>query len=206
MRDLRPEVRDVLRIHARIPNGIDSLSDDADLFEAGMSSHASVNVMLALEDAFDIEFPDSMLKRSVFESVTAIAVGDRRARGSGGMTITVGQGPGRSSTRSGGIAKDDRRAATPTEVDRDARFPREAVDALRDAARTVGAGAGRDRWLGGVSLERHRARLLRARSPLLGHRDGVRDAPDPGRHDRPPPRRCAVVRDLSARIWRASSG
>jgi acyl carrier protein len=29
--------------------------------------------MLALEDAFDIEFPDSMLKRSVFESVDAIA-------------------------------------------------------------------------------------------------------------------------------------
>ena len=37
-----------------------------------MSSHASVNVMLALEDAFDIEFPDSMLKRSVFESVAGI--------------------------------------------------------------------------------------------------------------------------------------
>ena len=74
MRDLRPEVRDVLRIHARIPNGIDSLSDDADLFEAGMSSHASVTVMLALEDAFDVEFPDSMLKRSVLESVTAIAM------------------------------------------------------------------------------------------------------------------------------------
>lgn len=75
MRDLRPEVRDVLRVHARIPNGIDSLSDDAaDLFEAGMSSHASVTVMLALEDAFDIEFPDSMLKRSVLESVTAIAL------------------------------------------------------------------------------------------------------------------------------------
>jgi acyl carrier protein len=28
--------------------------------------------MLALEDAFDIEFPDSMLKRSVFESVAGI--------------------------------------------------------------------------------------------------------------------------------------
>ena len=45
----------------------------ADLFQAGMSSHASVNVMLALEDAFDIEFPDNMLKRRVFESVAAIA-------------------------------------------------------------------------------------------------------------------------------------
>jgi acyl carrier protein len=38
-----------------------------------MTSHASVNVMLALEDAFDVEFPDSMLKRSVFESMESIA-------------------------------------------------------------------------------------------------------------------------------------
>jgi acyl carrier protein len=29
-------------------------------------------VMLAVEDAFDIEFPDAMLKRSVFESIAAI--------------------------------------------------------------------------------------------------------------------------------------
>jgi acyl carrier protein len=70
---LRSEVRAVLRDHARLPVDIDSLPDGADLFQAGMSSHASVNLMLALEDAFDIEFPDQMLKRSVFESVSGIA-------------------------------------------------------------------------------------------------------------------------------------
>jgi acyl carrier protein len=37
-----------------------------------MTSHAVVSVMLALEDAFDIEFPDQMLERSVFESVASI--------------------------------------------------------------------------------------------------------------------------------------
>ena len=74
MKDLRSEVREVLRDHARLPEGIDGLADDADLFRAGMSSHASVNLMLALEDAFDVEFPDSMLKRSVFESVTRISL------------------------------------------------------------------------------------------------------------------------------------
>ena len=74
MKDLRSEVREVLRDHARLPGGVDGLADDADLFAAGMSSHASVNLMLALEDAFDIEFPDSMLKRSVFESVTRISL------------------------------------------------------------------------------------------------------------------------------------
>jgi acyl carrier protein len=72
MSALAEEIRRVLRDHARLPVDVDSLDDQADLFRAGMSSHASVNVMLALEDAFDIEFPDSMLKRSVFESVAGI--------------------------------------------------------------------------------------------------------------------------------------
>jgi acyl carrier protein len=37
-----------------------------------MTSHASVNVMLALEGEFDIEFPDAMLTRAVFSSIAAI--------------------------------------------------------------------------------------------------------------------------------------
>jgi len=69
----RAEIRRVLRDHGRLPVDVDSLDDGADLFQAGMTSHASVGVMLALEDAFDIEFPDRMLKRSVFESVDGIA-------------------------------------------------------------------------------------------------------------------------------------
>ncbi len=40
-----------------------------------MTSHASVNVMLAVEDAFGIEFPERMLKKSTFESVSAIRAG-----------------------------------------------------------------------------------------------------------------------------------
>ncbi len=71
---LNSEIRRVLRDHARLPVDVDSIDADADLFRAGMSSHASVNVMLALEDAFDIEFPDAMLKRGVFESVSSIGL------------------------------------------------------------------------------------------------------------------------------------
>ncbi len=70
---IRTKVREVLAKHARLPVAIDQVADGADLFQAGMTSHASVNVMLALEDAFDVEFPDSMLKRSVFETIDAIA-------------------------------------------------------------------------------------------------------------------------------------
>jgi acyl carrier protein len=67
------EIRSIIRDHARLPVDADTLAVDADLYQAGMTSHASVNVMLALEDRFDIEFPDHMLKRSVFESIAAIA-------------------------------------------------------------------------------------------------------------------------------------
>lgn len=69
---LSAEIRQVLDQHARLPVDARSIDEHADLFQAGMSSHASVNVMLALEDTFDVEFPDEMLTRSVFESVAAI--------------------------------------------------------------------------------------------------------------------------------------
>jgi acyl carrier protein len=76
------EIRRILRENARLSADIDGLSDTADLYQAGMTSHASVNVMLALEDAFDVEFPDSMLKRSVFESVAAIEAAVSELQGS----------------------------------------------------------------------------------------------------------------------------
>ncbi|KLL94017.1 acyl carrier protein [Rhodococcus sp. IITR03] len=49
-----------------------ALDPAADLYELGLTSHASVNVMLALEDAFDVEFPDELLRKSTFASVGAI--------------------------------------------------------------------------------------------------------------------------------------
>jgi acyl carrier protein len=66
------EIRQIIKDHARLQGDADALTPDADLYQAGMTSHASVNVMLALEDHFDVEFPDRMLKRSVFESIAAI--------------------------------------------------------------------------------------------------------------------------------------
>ena len=83
--DTNTEIRRVLREHARLPVDVDTLADDADLFAAGMTSHASVSLMLALEDAFDIEFPDRMLTRGVFESVASIAaaIDELRSNGAG---------------------------------------------------------------------------------------------------------------------------
>jgi len=71
------EIRSIIGAHARLPGGVEGLSDEANLYDAGMTSHASVNVMLALEDHFDVEFPDRMLTRSVFESIAAIAAAVR---------------------------------------------------------------------------------------------------------------------------------
>jgi acyl carrier protein len=70
---METEIRQILSEHARLPVDMGELDDDADLYQAGMTSHASVSVMLALEDAFDIEFPESMLRKGTFESVSAIS-------------------------------------------------------------------------------------------------------------------------------------
>jgi acyl carrier protein len=66
------QIRQIINDHGRLPIDVQALDDNADLYQAGMTSHASVNLMLALEVAFDVEFPDSMLKRSVFQSVSSI--------------------------------------------------------------------------------------------------------------------------------------
>ena len=66
-------IRTILAKHGKLSVPIEQIRSDDDLYRAGMTSHASVNVMLALEAQFDVEFPDRMLRRSVFESISAIA-------------------------------------------------------------------------------------------------------------------------------------
>jgi acyl carrier protein len=79
--DVTTRIRRILKEHGRLDQDAQTLPDSADLYQAGMTSHASVNVMLALEGEFDIEFPDRMLKRSVFESISSIsaAIGELKA-------------------------------------------------------------------------------------------------------------------------------
>ncbi len=66
------DIRQILKDHGRLSVDTAVIAEDADLYQAGMTSHASVNVMLALEGTFDIEFPDRMLKRGVFGTVASI--------------------------------------------------------------------------------------------------------------------------------------
>jgi acyl carrier protein len=80
-------IRSVLAEHGRFPVDVSTIGDEKDLFEAGMTSHASVNVMLALEDEFDVEFPESMLRKSTFESVTAIRAALNELTGSARVDV-----------------------------------------------------------------------------------------------------------------------
>ena len=70
---VKAEIRRVLNDAGRLPLDADDLDDRADLYSAGLGSHATVDVMLALEEKFEIEFPTRMLSRSTFESIGSIA-------------------------------------------------------------------------------------------------------------------------------------
>lgn len=69
---MEAEVRKVLQEHGRLSVDAQTVDREADLFGAGLTSHATVNVMLALEDVADVEFPDNLLKKSTFASVAAL--------------------------------------------------------------------------------------------------------------------------------------
>jgi len=78
---MKDAIREVLRKHGRLGADVDQLGSDSDLYLAGMTSHATVNVMLALENTFGIEFPDHMLRRGVFESIDSIHAAIETLRG-----------------------------------------------------------------------------------------------------------------------------
>jgi acyl carrier protein len=77
------DVRAVLREHGRLAVDAASLDDDSNLYDAGLTSHASVSVMLALEEQFGVEFPERMLRRGAFSSIGAIRAGLEELIGAG---------------------------------------------------------------------------------------------------------------------------
>lgn len=67
------KIREILTKNGRLATPVEQLADDSDLYNAGLTSLATVGVMLALEEEFDIEIPDSMLGRKTFASIQSIA-------------------------------------------------------------------------------------------------------------------------------------
>ena len=74
MTNTESTIRQVVAEHGRLAVDVATLVDHASLYAAGLTSHASVNVMLALEDAFEVEFPERYLRRSTFESIASLLV------------------------------------------------------------------------------------------------------------------------------------
>jgi acyl carrier protein len=70
--EMETSIRRIVGEHGRLEVDIASVTDDDDLYERGMTSHAVVNVMLELEDEMDFEFPDEMLKKHTFQTLANI--------------------------------------------------------------------------------------------------------------------------------------
>ena len=71
--ELIDTIRDVLNQFGGLGADAHLIGLEADLFASGMTSYASVSVMLALEDTLAITFPESMLRRSTFQTIDALA-------------------------------------------------------------------------------------------------------------------------------------
>lgn len=66
-------IKSILRSERLLRVDTDSLSSSDDLFEAGLTSHGTVTLMLEVEDALGIEMPDEMLTRSTFRTIRSLA-------------------------------------------------------------------------------------------------------------------------------------
>ncbi|WP_432261513.1 acyl carrier protein [Cupriavidus sp. TMH.W2] len=77
---MKATIRNILGEVARLDVPVADLADSDDLYAAGLSSLATVHVMLALENAFDIEIPDQMLTRQLFRSVDSLAAAVEQIR------------------------------------------------------------------------------------------------------------------------------
>jgi acyl carrier protein len=65
-------VRQIIDEHGRLPVAARNLSANSDLYEVGLTSFAAVQVMLGLEHALGVQFPERMLRRQNFASINSI--------------------------------------------------------------------------------------------------------------------------------------
>lgn len=65
-------VRQAIDEHGRLPAPARELGVNSDLYELGLTSFAAVRIMLALENAYGVQFPEHMLRRRNFASIGAI--------------------------------------------------------------------------------------------------------------------------------------
>lgn len=73
-------IRSLLAETVKLRVEADALAVTDDLYAAGLSSLATVDLMLALEDRFEIEFTSAWLNRRTFASIAALCVAVRAMR------------------------------------------------------------------------------------------------------------------------------
>ena len=65
-------IRRLVKQNGKLHTPVESLSTTDNLYSAGLTSFTAIRVMLALEEAFDVEFPPELLRRQNFASIEAI--------------------------------------------------------------------------------------------------------------------------------------
>ena len=66
-------IRTVLGRHGRLSVDATGIGRGDDLYAVGLTSHGTVNVLLALEDELDVEFPDALMRRETFRSIDSLS-------------------------------------------------------------------------------------------------------------------------------------
>lgn len=75
------DIRAVLMMVGNLAVPVDVLAADADLFDAGLSSQAAVELVFALEDRCGVAIPDELITRSALGSITALVATVQTASG-----------------------------------------------------------------------------------------------------------------------------
>lgn len=70
--EITTAIRTVLAEQGRLSSDAATIDENADLYAAGLTSHATINVVLGLENALDVELPDELLVKGTFTSIAAI--------------------------------------------------------------------------------------------------------------------------------------
>ncbi|GJD77538.1 acyl carrier protein [Methylobacterium gregans] len=65
-------IRNILARNEALAPIAGEISEDENLFDKGLDSFGSVQLMLALEEHFDVEFPDHLLSRKSFSTIRSI--------------------------------------------------------------------------------------------------------------------------------------
>lgn len=65
-------IREVLAQHGKLRHDVTGVRDGEDLYAHGLASHATINVVMALEDELDIEIPDELLTRKTFQTIASM--------------------------------------------------------------------------------------------------------------------------------------